>query len=94
MKKKDYFSQKESGSELCRLKDIYCSEDFIKAHVSLDEATLIPDIANISETKRSDRRGVDNFYYPKDTIVVDDRGYFDYKLLKSGQKTKICLLYA
>jgi hypothetical protein len=54
----------------------------IKAHVSLDEATMIPDIVNISEAKMSDRRGVDNFHYPKDTIVVDDRGYFDCKLFK------------
>ncbi len=30
----------------------------------------------------SDRRGVDDFRYPKDTIVVDDRGYFDTKLFK------------
>ena len=54
----------------------------IKAHVSLDEATMIPDIVNISEAKKSDRRGVDNFHYAKDTIVVDDRGYFDCKLFK------------
>jgi hypothetical protein len=54
----------------------------IKAHVSLDEATMVPDIVNISEAKKSDRRGVDNFHYPKDTIVVDDRGYFDCKLFK------------
>ena len=54
----------------------------IKAHVSLDEATMVPDIVNISEAKKSDRRGVDNFHYLKDTIVVDDRGYFDCKLFK------------
>jgi hypothetical protein len=54
----------------------------IKAHVSLDEATMVPDIVNISEAKKSDRRGVDNFHYPKDTIVVDDRGYFDCQLFK------------
>jgi hypothetical protein len=52
----------------------------IKAHVSLDEASMIPDIINISEAKVSDRRGVDDFRYPKDTIIVDDRGYFDTKL--------------
>ena len=52
----------------------------IKAHVSLDEKTMLPDIVNITEAKVSDRRGVDNFTYPKDTIVVDDRGYFDFKL--------------
>ena len=55
----------------------------IKAHVSLDEATMVPDIVNISEAKKSDRRGVDNFHYPKDTIVVDDRGYFDCKLFRT-----------
>jgi hypothetical protein len=54
----------------------------IKAHVSLDEATMVPDIVNITEAKVSDRRGVDNFRYCKDTIVIDDRGYFDCKLFK------------
>jgi hypothetical protein len=54
----------------------------IKAHVSLDEATLVPDIVNISNAKTSDRRGVDTFRYQKDTIIVDDRGYFDCKLFK------------
>ena len=54
----------------------------IKIHTSLDEKTLLPDIINITEAKLSDRRGVDNFRYPKDTIIVDDRGYFDFKLFK------------
>lgn len=54
----------------------------IKAHVSLDEKTMLPEIINISEARLSDRRGVDGFRYPKDTIVVDDRGYFDFKLFK------------
>ncbi len=54
----------------------------IKAHVSLDEGYMVPDIINISEAKVSDRRGVDDFRYPKDTIIVDDRGYFDCKLFK------------
>lgn len=54
----------------------------IKIHTSLDEKTLLPDIINITEAKLSDRRGVDEFRYPKDTIIVDDRGYFDFKLFK------------
>jgi hypothetical protein len=56
----------------------------IKAHVSLDEATMLPDIVNISEAKKSDRRGVDNFHYAKDTIVVDDRDILIVNYLKSG----------
>ena len=60
----------------------------IKIHTSLDEETLLPDIINISEAKLSDRRGIDDFRYPKDTIVVDDRGYFDFKLFKSRIEDK------
>lgn len=55
----------------------------IKAHVSLDEKTMVPDIINISEAKVSDRRRGDDFRYEKDTIVVDDRGYFDCKLFRT-----------
>jgi len=55
----------------------------IKAHVSLDEATMVPDMINITQAKVSNRRGCDNFRYEKDTIVVDDRGYFDFKLFQT-----------
>jgi hypothetical protein len=41
---------------------------------------MIPDIGNIREAKVSDRRGFDDFRYPKDTIIVDHGGYFDTKL--------------
>jgi len=54
----------------------------IKAHVSLDEGCMLPDIINISEAKVADRTGVNDFRYVKDTIIVDDRGYFDCKLFK------------
>ena len=52
----------------------------IKAHVSLDEATMLPEMVCITEAGVSDRRGADNFRYQAGTIVVDDRGYFDFKL--------------
>lgn len=52
----------------------------IKMHVSLDEATMIPEMVYLTEAKVSDRRGADNFRYPPDTIIVDDRAYFDFKL--------------
>lgn len=55
----------------------------IKAHVSFDANLMVPDIVNITQAKLSDRRGVDNFHYPKDTIVVDDRGYFDCMLFRT-----------
>jgi len=52
----------------------------IKMHISLDEAKMIPEMVNLTPAKVSDRRGADNFRYPRDTIVVDDRGYFDFSL--------------
>jgi Transposase DDE domain len=52
----------------------------IKAHVSLDEATMRPEMINITEAGVSDHRGVDNFRYEAGTIVVNDKGYFDFKL--------------
>lgn len=55
----------------------------IKMHTSLDEATMLPDMINITCAKTSDRRGADNFRYLKETIVVDDRGYYDVRLFKT-----------
>jgi len=52
----------------------------IKMHISLDEAKMIPEMVNLTCAKVSDRRGAKNFRYGKDTIVVDDRGYFDFSL--------------
>lgn len=52
----------------------------IKMHISLDEAKMIPDLIHLTPAKVSDRRGADGFRYPKGTIVVDDRGYFDFGL--------------
>lgn len=58
----------------------------IKMHVSLDEATMIPEMVNLTPAKVSDRRGADNFRYPAGTIIVDDRGYFDFSLFASRIK--------
>jgi hypothetical protein len=60
----------------------------IKAHISLDEATMVPDMINITQAKVSDRRGCDDFRYEKDTIVVDDRGYFDFNLFRTRIEDK------
>lgn len=60
----------------------------VKAHVCLDEKTLLPEMVNITEAKVSDRRGVDDFRYPRDTIIVDDRGYYDFKLFYQRIKDK------
>ncbi|MDO9635309.1 MAG: IS4 family transposase [Paludibacter sp.] len=55
----------------------------IKIHTCLDEATMIPEMINITEAKVHDRRGVKEFVFDKGTIIVEDRGYFDFSLFKA-----------
>lgn len=55
----------------------------IKIHTAIDEAKMIPTMINITEAKVHDRNGVKEFSFPKGTIIVEDRGYFDFKLFKS-----------
>jgi len=55
----------------------------IKIHTCLDEAKMIPVLMNITEAKVHDRRGVKDFVFEKGTIIVEDRGYFDFALFKA-----------
>ena len=53
----------------------------IKLHTSIDISTMLPDIVNITEAKVHDRYGFEQLIFPKDTIIVEDRGYFDFNLM-------------
>lgn len=55
----------------------------IKLHTSLDDATGLPDLINITEAKIHDRYGLEKNVFEKGTIVVEDRGYFDFNLMNS-----------
>lgn len=55
----------------------------IKIHTCLDEGTMIPEMINITEAKVHDRKGVTGFIFEKGTIIVEDRGYFDFSLFKA-----------
>ena len=52
----------------------------IKIHTSWDDATMIPDIVNITPAKVHDRYGI-QLVFPKNTIIVEDRAYFDFDLM-------------
>ena len=60
----------------------------IKLHTSWDYNLMIPDIVNISEAKVHDRYGLEQLIYPKDTIIVEDRAYFDFELMLNRIKAK------
>jgi IS4 transposase len=53
----------------------------IKLHTSWDAHMMIPEIVNITEAKVHDRNGLKQLIYPKDTVIVEDRAYFDYSLM-------------
>lgn len=53
----------------------------IKLHTSYDASLLLPEVVNISPAKIHDRYGLSQLIYPKETIIVEDRAYFDFELM-------------
>jgi hypothetical protein len=53
----------------------------VKIHTCLDVEVMLPDVVNISEAKVHDRHGLEQLIFPKNTIIVEDRGYFDLTLM-------------
>ncbi len=42
---------------------------------------MIPEVVNISEAKVHDCYGLEQLIFPKDTVIVEDRAYFDFSLM-------------
>jgi hypothetical protein len=59
----------------------------IKMHTCFDDATSIPDIVNITPAKVHDKKGIELIFL-KDTIIVEDRAYFDFELMKQRIKAE------
>lgn len=59
----------------------------IKIHTCWDETMMIPDMINITEARIHDRHGLEQLIFPKDTIIVEDRGYFDFSLMLNRIKS-------
>ena len=60
----------------------------IKLHTSFDCQLMIPDVVNITPAKVHDRYGLEQLIYPKDTVVVEDRAYFDFELMLNRIKAE------
>jgi len=54
----------------------------LKIHTCWDEQLMMPEMVNITEAAISDLEGHPKHIFPPNTIVVEDRGYFDCKLFK------------
>ncbi len=53
----------------------------LKIHTCFDDALQIPDLINITEAKIHDSKGLGQNIFPKNTIIVEDRAYFDFALM-------------
>lgn len=53
----------------------------IKIHTCFDDALQIPDLINITEAKTHDSKGLGQNVFPKNTIIIEDRAYFDFALM-------------
>lgn len=60
----------------------------IKLHTCFDAGLMIPEIVNIGPAKIHDRHGLEQLIFPKDTIIVEDRAYFDFSLMLNRIKAK------
>lgn len=60
----------------------------IKIHTCWDDSLMIPEIVNITEAKIHDRYGLSKLIFPKNTIIVEDRAYFDFTLMLSRIKAE------
>lgn len=54
----------------------------IKIHTCWDDALMLPDMINITDAKTHDRYGLSQQIFPKYTIIVEDRAYFDFVLMQ------------
>lgn len=55
----------------------------IKIHTQWDEALMLPNLVNISEAAVHDSKGFEEVVFPKDTIILEDKGYWDFDVIKA-----------
>ena len=60
----------------------------IKLHTAWNDTLMIPEVVNISQAKVHDRYGLEQLIFPKDTIIVEDRAYFDFALMLNRIKAE------
>ena len=60
----------------------------IKIHTQWDEAMMLPNLVNMSEAAVHDRKGFEDVIFPKGTIIIEDKGYWDFSIIKSRIKSE------
>ena len=60
----------------------------LKIHTVWDDLLGLPELVNITEAKIHDSKGLIANVFKKGTIIVEDRAYFDFSLMKMRQDTE------
>lgn len=55
----------------------------IKIHTQWDEAMMMPNLINIGEAATHDSKGFEQAVFPKNTIIIEDKGYWDFNIIKA-----------
>ncbi len=60
----------------------------IKIHTQWDEALMLPNLVCIGEAQVHDSKGFEQVVFPKDTIIFEDKGYWDFDVIKARIKAQ------
>ena len=60
----------------------------VKIHTQWDESLMLPNLVNISEALNHDSKGFEQNIFPKDTIILEDKGYWDFDVLLARIQAK------
>lgn len=60
----------------------------LKIHTCWDDTLMLPDIINITPARVHDIRGLEQRIFPPGTIIIEDKGYFDFSLMKMRINSK------
>ncbi|WP_338092201.1 IS4 family transposase [Solitalea lacus] len=60
----------------------------LKIHTQWDESMMLPNLVNISQAQTHDSKGFEQTIFPKDTIILEDKGYWDYEVILARIKAQ------
>jgi hypothetical protein len=55
----------------------------IKLHTCIDDEILVPEVVNITEASLHDSKGFEHLIFAPKTVIVEDRAYYNFQLMKS-----------
>lgn len=60
----------------------------IKIHTQWDEAMMLPNLVNITDAAVHDSKGFEQVVFEKGTIIIEDKGYWDFGVIRDRIKAE------